>query len=865
MQTYRLLKRWSLSVCAVLAVLSALVMSEEALAAVTDLQKTYVEHRRKPAHTQVVLFFKGARPKKISASSTPDEYVISFQHLTTRLKLEEIVQNPASTVRAIVVSPGTGNEAKIHIQYRNPDSMTKALVLPATPPRAGFYRLALNVFPPVAPAAKTEAAAPVAPAPAVPVAPPPAVAPSAAPAAATAAPPALVPAAPALPPAAPSAGPPASPPVPTKVEEQPPIEYSATLTKEEEGLRANYSEALQTANRAYDQGNFQQAYELYEQFIDAAPPKKNELAAARYGLADSYFALHEAQAADQAVEILTHYLVALKSDPAASQAPWAMYRCGLAYESLGDMKRAGESLEQVVLQHPKHPAAPLALLGLGRKHMQQKSYADAVQAFRKALRYPLDDTMKVQTYTRLGEALYQLGEQPQAVEAISKAMDLDPELYLKEPVALKYMGEAFFVGQEYDKSREYLFWYLNLNPASQDRDLVLARIAEILTLQDEKELANKLYAYIQNTFPNSEGDVIAKIRRAEYLESRDKITADEAMSIYRELLQKPLPPPLSRLIHFKFALRMFERGNFSDCLQALDDTLQNASMKATNDDLLALKAKAILGWARQSYQKKDYAQLVQLYEDHTSVFSAANSVELETMVADSYAQLKLFANAIALTQQILAKKGLPKDEAQILKMAEYYLLSGDPASASQWTDQVQSPALSIEKNKLVARILFAQQQYQKVLEVLNRLPEKDKDPAGAVNWCDLHAQSYMHTGDSEKAVAWFDKALQAVGNDPARIDERLWILINQQACYTKLKNIDKAIANMEAASSLAESEDLQCQLNYELSKLYQEAGQTEKAIQILTKMLESSRGMWQAAARQRLDYLRLKQAEKANQ
>jgi tetratricopeptide (TPR) repeat protein len=857
MPTYRQLKNWRMRASAVLAVLSAFVISAEAMATVTDLQKTYVEHRRKPAHTQVVLFLKGARPKKISASSTPDEYVIAFQQLTTKLKLEEIIQHPASTVRAIVVSPGAGDAAKIHIQYRNTDSVTKALILPATPPRAGFYRLALNVFPPVAAAAKSEVAVSAASTPAAPAAAAPAVEVKAAPDATTAPPRAQVPAAPAVPPAGP-------PPL-TKIEEQPPIEYSATLTKEEEGSRANHPEALQTANRAYDQGNFQQAYELYERFISTAPQKKDELAAARYGLADSYYSLHEAQAADKAVEILSNYMAALKSDPTAPQAAWAMYRCGVAYETLGDLKRAGDNFEQVVIQHPKHPAAPLAFLGLGGKHMQQKSYADAAQAFRKALRYPLENTMKVRAYTRLGEALYRVGEQPQAVEAISKAMDLDPQLYLKEPVVLKYMGEAFFVGQDYEKSREYLFWYLNLKPASEDRDLVLARIAEILTLQDEKDLANKLYAYIQNTFPNSEGDVIAKIRRAEYLEAKDKITADEAMSIYRDLLEKPLPAPLSRLVHFKFALRMFERSNFGDCLRSLDAALQDDSLKSTNDDLVALKAKAVLGWARQSYQKKDYAQIVQLYENHTGVFTAANSSELEAMVADSYAQLKLFTNAIALTQHILAKKGLPKDEELILKTAEYYLLSGDPATALQWCEQVQSPARQIDKNKLVARILFAQQQYQKVLEVLDRLPEKDKDSTGNVNWCDLHAQSYMHMGDSEKAVAWFDKALQAVGNDPARIDERLWILINQQTCFTKLKNIDKAITNMEAASALADSEDLQCQLNYELARLYLEGAQTEKAIQVLNKMLESSRSLWQAAARQKLDYLRLKQSEKAGQ
>jgi hypothetical protein len=132
MRTHRRMKSWWPLSYAVLAALSALLIGGEALAAATDLQKIYVEHRRKPAHTQVVLFFKGARPKKLAASSTPEEYIIKFQELTTKLKQEEIIQDSASAIRAITVSTGTGNASRIQIQYRHPQSVTKALILPAT-------------------------------------------------------------------------------------------------------------------------------------------------------------------------------------------------------------------------------------------------------------------------------------------------------------------------------------------------------------------------------------------------------------------------------------------------------------------------------------------------------------------------------------------------------------------------------------------------------------------------------------------------------------------------------------------------------------------------------------------------------------
>lgn len=658
---------------------------------------------------------------------------------------------------------------------------------------------------------------------------------------------------------------PLSPSLGIKVEEAPQIEYLVQISKEEEGVRAGLGEGLQQANRAYDQGDYQKAFELYDQFIGTSPSRKDERAAAWYGLADSHFALNEKRLADAAVDIIANYAAALKADPAGFSAPWAMYRSGLALEILENFKKAKEYFEQVATQFPRHPAAPLSLLELSRQHIQRKSYGEAIQVLRKVLAYPLEKPLRTSIYRQLGEALYSAGEQARSIEAFTAAMDTDPDLFLKEPTVLRYLGEAYFVEQQYDKSRDLLFRYLNLISESADRDLVLARIAEIFTIQDEKDLANKLYAYIQNTYPNSEGDVIAKIRRAEYLEGKDKITVDDAAAIYHDLLQKPLAAPLSRLVHFKFALRQFERGNFTDCVKILDESLQDNLGKAPSDDFIALRSKAILGWVRQAYQHKDHAQLVQLYENNSKVFSTANSIELDTMVAESYANLKLFTNAIRLAQNILARKGTPKDEELVLKIADFTFQAGDITSALQWCDQVLAPGLLVEKNKLLARILFAQRQYPKVIELLNRLPDKDKASANPVNWYGLYAETYLQMGDCEKAVAGFDKALEVLGNDPGRSADRMRIFMNQQICYRKLNNIEKAVACLEAASSLASSEELRCQFQYELARLYQEAGQTEKATRVLTKLLESPISLWQTAARQELDYLRLQQAAKTTQ
>jgi tetratricopeptide (TPR) repeat protein len=805
--------RWSLMA---IVVLWACLAGPELWAAGSDLQKIHTGVRSKPHFTQLVFFVKGAHPSKLAPLS-PEEFVIEFHELKTKLALEQVLQEPQSAVAGIRIIPTPSNTPQIRIRFRKPDSSVNHKLLPATPPRVGFYRLAVNVFPPSEPK-------------------------------------------PASPPLD-AVTPPATTASPANPEEQvkKPEEGAKPapqLTKAEEGLKANFSEPLQQANRSFDEGDYGQASVLYERFTNTAPTRKDELVAALYGLADSQFVLHEKNLADVGIEIIANYVQAITADPAAEQAPWAYFRCALAYEALGEYKKSAEHFALVLAKYPKHPATALCLIALGRKHQQEKSYVEAIKSFRSALDFPLEKSQRAMVQCYLGETLFMVGEHPQAIVMLQKSIEEDPTIYLHEPQILKYLGESFFIEKQYDKSSETIFWYLNLNPKAENRDLVLARIAEIFTLQDDKTMANKLYAYIQNTYPDSEGDVIAKIRRAEYLESKDRITQEEALAIYRELLQKPLPAPLSRLVHFKFALRQFERGDFEQCLKIIDGCLQDIPNKISFDDLLNLRSKAVLEWAKQAFGNQDYARAVQLYERNTRIFAAANSPDLDHMIAESYGRLKLYGTAIGLYQQILNKKGIKTDEELLLKLADYSCQAGDLDRATEFCVLVQAPALQPDKLITMARIYFARRHYAKVIDSLNALPEKDKNSQNS-DWQAIYGESLLQLGEFEKAIPWLDKALERIKGDSSQVEERVRLCVSTSTCYSNLNNYEKAIAVLEEAASLTESEDTRNRLIYDSVKLYLALGQTEKASQKLTKLLESSRTFWQLAARQQLDYIQL--------
>ncbi len=70
------------------------------------------------------------------------------------------------------------------------------------------------------------------------------------------------------------------------------------------------------------------------------------------------------------------------------------------------------------------PGLPFPHYGLGALQARQAHHADAVVSFRKAISLGGSNP---QTYTQLGVSLFALGEKPAAVEALQKALRLDPQ------------------------------------------------------------------------------------------------------------------------------------------------------------------------------------------------------------------------------------------------------------------------------------------------------------------------------------------------------------------------------------------------------------------------------------------------------
>lgn len=582
-----------------------------------------------------------------------------------------------------------------------------------------------------------------------------------------------------------------------------------------------------------------------------APGPADEVFQAGHALFESY----QGSLREQAGQIIEQYKAAFKAGPNSPQAPLALYRLGLTYLAISDYKRGEECFRKLLATYPRHPLIPLTWLHLGRANEQRKAPLEAIQALRTALTYPMEQADMIEAYFSLSKALAQADGQAEVLETIKKCLELDPLAYRMRPDLLRLAGEAYFAAQQYDKATDHLLWYLNLSSSTADRDMLLAKLAESLLYQKESSLAKRVYSYIERHHPETEGNVISKIRRAEYLEKQEGNGKEAARFIYQELVDKGLTGPLAEYALFKLAAWERDRGNLASSLEMIDRALGTPLSAKSRDELQGLRAHVVVEYLRQAVANKDHDQVIALFNQNPGLFQTPEHVELLEAAGSSCMALKLYPNALDLYRQAQGQGN--KSDELMLKMAQSQFLMGDWGGAAQQLQLIREDKLATQKAMLLGKIAFAQQQYKEAILYFAKALAQDQGLERAdLDTVLAYAESLAQTGKQTEALDLLAKATATCpGANESANQVHMGLL--QSRCFLSLKQPDKAIAALEHLVSVGPPEELRDQLIYQIADLYLEMQQPEKAKEKLSQLTTSTQGLWKAAAQQQLDYLEM--------
>jgi tetratricopeptide (TPR) repeat protein len=587
------------------------------------------------------------------------------------------------------------------------------------------------------------------------------------------------------------------------------------------------------------------------------PPKPMDFAEASeqdlklFEKADAAFVQNQDHLSQAAQQIMDLYSEALKAAPKCRLAPQAYYRLGLTQLAAGNTAKALRSFDQVTSNWPDHPLCAQCWLEVGNAASKKQSHLEAVEAYRAALRSAPAGATKAQASLGMGKTLMAVGANKEALEILTQCAAQDPVAAMKNADLVRALGEICFAMKQYEKSSEYFLRWLNLQNSEHDKDLVLAKITEICLIQGNWSLANSIYSYIRKTYPDSDGENICKIRKAEILE-KNQDGMEEAEMVYSELSQKKLAPALRRIVNVKMASLLHKGGNLEKSLEMLNLILEAEPESAGRDEIVALREDVVGDLAASCAARKDYAMLVQLHQNYTGAFKKEQPPEVLEAIGEAYNSFGLPGSALDLYEALAAKK---KSDDAFFKCAFYALEAGRFEKAASWCAQIQAPEFDVRKAAVLGRVNFHDGKFADAAKYLAKVfQQSPKRAAADPNLAECYARSLIESRRFDEALAVVQQALQNTAQDNG--PQRYCFLTLAGRCQAELKQYQSAVESLEAAVQCC-SGDQANGVIYEISKVYVASGQQDKALQTLTRLTGLPQGFWKAAGQEQVNSIQM--------
>ncbi len=558
-----------------------------------------------------------------------------------------------------------------------------------------------------------------------------------------------------------------------------------------------------------------------------------------------------------APEIIEGYDEALKAGPRSSQAPLAIYRTALAHFVMGNYAKADKLFRQVTSEWPDHPVASRCWIGIGDIYNKKQAYLETMEALRAALRTASQSGDKAAAYFELGKVFLILGANKEALEMLNNCIGQAPDYYINKPEVFRFIGEAHFGLGNVEGAKEPLLRYINIQQSTPDQDIVLAKIAEIFLIQGDLGAAGKMYSFIHKYYQDSEGDQICTIRQAEATEKDD---LEQAIKIYDDLRGKDISPSLRRIVLMKLAMLNLRRCDLTHSLDLMDEAFPVKNDGSSPPGTSEIREKILCDLINQYFADKDFVKVVQLHDKYRRVFGSIQSPDTLEQVAESYASLKFYSNALAIYDKPVAK-GLKKGEDQSLRCALYALRINDNARSFQFCKLAQSEATDLKKSEILGHLFYRDQKYVEAVKAFGKVIEKGREfEIEEPDSLATYGYSLFYAKKFDEAVPVLQKAMFRAKADDATARHSILVMLGK--CFVEQKQYQKAAEMMEAATQVS-GEDQANELLYETSKLYIAAGQTDKAIQSLNKIKATEHPFWSAVAQQQLNTINMSQANAA--
>ncbi|MDR2161678.1 MAG: tetratricopeptide repeat protein [Desulfovibrio sp.] len=465
----------------------------------------------------------------------------------------------------------------------------------------------------------------------------------------------------------------------------------------------NPAQALEEIRKDMEAGAFPPALAKTEKLLtqaDLTPEQKEE---ALHTRAHALFALNQDKLADNFLLINDAAQQAINFNQQSYRNAGALLRLGYMNLQLNNIPEARAQFTMLRRKFPDDENVPLTYYYWGDYYFNRNELPKAADEFQYVLQHYPNSRYAREASLGLARSFYRMGYYQESFDVVEYIELRWKRFYLDYPPFLNMMGDVAFRLNKLDTALKHYWTYVNLEPAGEETDVILARIGDIYGMKGEKDAARELYEQAVQRFPDKDGALVAMMRMAEEgindLPSlRDMFPVfDRRFSLspadaYRAILEKHPDSALAPLASLKLAMWHLWNKDYINALDVCDSFLK----KYPNDELapkireVGMQTFSVL--ATESVLDNRYARMREIWERYPFVQSQMAEMPPESRIAlaVSYRDSNRPDEALAAVEPFFLGRKVPEYSEMALN-----LVLGIYLNYEQW-DAVRQVARQIE-------------------------------------------------------------------------------------------------------------------------------------------------------------------------
>jgi TolA-binding protein len=561
----------------------------------------------------------------------------------------------------------------------------------------------------------------------------------------------------------------------------------------------------------------------------------------------------------QALTAINYFDRAVNRFPQSDYIPYAYVAMGKLYHDLKNSVQAKAYFNLVLDEYPDYHGRPEAMFELARICLQTNQPSRAISLYRNILAEFPQSQLTTPTRLELAQVMYQEKDYPEVLKIMAPLTESTPRIMYESPDWLLQMGNAYYHTGAAAKARSAFAKALNCFPAISSKDRILSRIADSFIEQRQPHKARKIYEYIVENYPETDGYVTGLVRLAQFSNQEDKKTR-----LYRKVVEQFPSHSLSRLAMIRLAGLYNQQGDFQKSIPLLENILNHRS-DLFKDESLQLMQDAYLAVFKKMLQQGDYPNIMMQYEKKKSMLDQLQNGDIFAMIGKAYIKADLYPQAYALLKNAYEQEETGRHGPDMM----YHLgvamqeTQRDKAALRMFDILIQRYPDNAYMKDACHRgglIYMQQEAYQKAIRKFQIARRHTSNSFESTRILIDEALACQAAGQLQAAAASLVKAINELaaeaGNHSSLIADTYRRL---GEVYMISRDYLKAADAFSMSARFYQNHEKHSEITFSIADAYTRAKQPDKALRYYNQVIETDAPLWAKLARERIREMDLNQ------